>query len=344
MPSTRCPYCNGTVSTTRRGQTVDEALANHVRLAHEGDRLPTHPDADGDDDDERVFLTKNDMLAALGSAFRLPEEDQVYDDYRFGFRAEYEMMTRRPFFVYGTLRPGQGNDRLWRGDAVAFDDGECIVKGYRLVGRGSIPYAVRAEGKQVVGCLVDPFVDAYANVARALDGLEGYPVHYDRIVVDVYRPGRLEPMEAWMYSPPDERWLGDREEVPDGDWVADNRARRAERSRELAPVVRQPGAPVPARGDRPKIGDTRPAPTPVTTDDDREWTLCPVSVDVLTDDEMRQFADFGEKVVIDDGSVATLDHWPSNRRKGKARVTVATGGMRWVPARRITHIAFEVAS
>jgi gamma-glutamylcyclotransferase (GGCT)/AIG2-like uncharacterized protein YtfP len=116
-----------------------------------------------------------------------------------------------PFFVYGTLRPGYGNDRLWHGRAHDRHDGECYVTGFRLVGRG-FPYAIPAEGAEAVGALIVPDADHYEDVTRDLDRLEGVPTHYYRDLVVITTPEGYR--VAWMYIASGE-WLGhDRLAVP----------------------------------------------------------------------------------------------------------------------------------
>ena len=101
-------------------------------------------------------------------------------------------------FVYGTLRPGYGNARLWFGYAEGEHDGEAVVNGFRLVGH-AFPYAIRDEHSSTVGCLVYPRLDTYDYVTDAMDMLEGVPTHYRRIQVPVSTPDGE--VQAWMYEP-----------------------------------------------------------------------------------------------------------------------------------------------
>jgi gamma-glutamylcyclotransferase (GGCT)/AIG2-like uncharacterized protein YtfP len=108
----------------------------------------------------------------------------------------------RPYFVYGTLRPELGNAHWWRScGAQAFYDGEAKVYGFKLVAKG-IPYAVLAEDHDVVvGALILPPEDLEDQVYLrwSLDSLEGYPLHYDRLVTRVWTPDGS--CMAWIYSP-----------------------------------------------------------------------------------------------------------------------------------------------
>jgi gamma-glutamylcyclotransferase (GGCT)/AIG2-like uncharacterized protein YtfP len=101
-----------------------------------------------------------------------------------------------PIFVFGTLRPGHGNDRLWRGRARDQYDGDCYVTGFRLVGRG-FPYPIPEEGAETVGALIVPEPEQYELVLAWMDDLEGVPHHYTRDLVVVTTPEGYR--VAWMY-------------------------------------------------------------------------------------------------------------------------------------------------
>lgn len=108
-------------------------------------------------------------------------------------------MTPRYIAVYGTLRPGNGNARLWEGRATAHWDGEAVVHGYALVTNGAFPYATPAVMSQSVVALIEPHEGEYDDVLADMDYLEGVPSHYDRIEVAVLTPAG--PVIAWMYVP-----------------------------------------------------------------------------------------------------------------------------------------------
>ncbi|MFE2043498.1 gamma-glutamylcyclotransferase family protein [Streptomyces sp. NPDC059477] len=108
-----------------------------------------------------------------------------------------------PFFVYGTLRPGEPNhDAFLRGrtrterparltDAVLYDG-----PGY--------PYAVPEPGGVVHGDLITALPDAYAELLHALDALEEYVPGdprslYERIAREVIREPDETPVRAWVY-------------------------------------------------------------------------------------------------------------------------------------------------
>jgi gamma-glutamylcyclotransferase (GGCT)/AIG2-like uncharacterized protein YtfP len=106
----------------------------------------------------------------------------------------------RPYFVYGTLRPGFGNDRIWinAGGRVELD-GIASVRGFRMTA-GGIPFAIPSDDRAdtIVGAIVHPprlDLDLCYELRQRLDGLEGYPHLYDRKVVEVGPTGA----EAWIY-------------------------------------------------------------------------------------------------------------------------------------------------
>src|ERR1700694_5428983 len=132
-------------------------------------------------------------------------------------------MSGYPFFVYGTLRRGQGNyRRLLAGRTTA--EISATLPGHALYGQG-LPYAVGAEASAaVVGDLM--FVDAerYDEVLADLDRLEGYrpgrSSFYVRQAVTVRKEGGEE--TAWVYlaGPETARRLNDVERIDGGDWLA----------------------------------------------------------------------------------------------------------------------------
>lgn len=121
-----------------------------------------------------------------------------------------------PYFVYGTLRPGCGNDVWWQGLARAAHDGAVHADGYGLVFRG-LPYAVTAPGCSTVGALIVPDDDPVAQrqLRRNLDTLEGHPVGYRRTLIDVRAPDDMT--QAWIYLA-DHRFDASQVARPISDW------------------------------------------------------------------------------------------------------------------------------
>lgn len=129
-----------------------------------------------------------------------------------------------PYFVYGTLRPGGGNDDIWGYCvATACHDGEVFVEGWEMYGLG-VPTVVRTddETSRVYGALIVPPLDEDLRIRlrNALDDLEGHPRAYVRENVLVHLPDRRL-VSSWIYS--GERF-GRRADrlIPSGDWMKHN--------------------------------------------------------------------------------------------------------------------------
>ncbi|MFI5757065.1 gamma-glutamylcyclotransferase family protein [Streptomyces sp. NPDC051569] len=141
---------------------------------------------------------------------------------------------RAPFFVYGTLRPGERNHDLFlRGRTVAEEPAR--LAGALLYEGPGYPYAVDAVDVPgtVVGELVTAAPGAYGDLLRALDELEEYTAPgdprnmYERVVREVRRPDGTT-AEAWVYvaAPRVARQLRSRGRlIAGGDWLARTRSR-----------------------------------------------------------------------------------------------------------------------
>ncbi|MGW1027024.1 gamma-glutamylcyclotransferase family protein [Streptomyces sp. NPDC002577] len=111
-------------------------------------------------------------------------------------------MTHLPFFVYGTLRPGECNHDLFlRGRTVTEEPAR--LAGAVLYDGPGYPYVVEEDGGVVLGELVTATPDGYAGLLARLDRLEGYaPGDPANIYERVARPvtcgdGRV--VRAWVY-------------------------------------------------------------------------------------------------------------------------------------------------
>ncbi len=108
-----------------------------------------------------------------------------------------------PFFVYGTLRPGEPNhDRFLRGRTRAEEPGR--LTGAVLYDGPGYPYAVEAAGGVVRGELVTALPEAYGELLAVLDRLEefapGDPRNlYERVERDVVRDADGRTVRAWVY-------------------------------------------------------------------------------------------------------------------------------------------------
>ncbi|WP_405662223.1 gamma-glutamylcyclotransferase [Streptomyces sp. NBC_01166] len=155
---------------------------------------------------------------------------------------------RLPFFVYGTLLPGEPNhDRFLRGRTRG--ERPAVLPGALLYEGPGYPYAIEGHGT-VHGALVTAAPGAYPELLGLLDDLEQYlgPDHrrnlYERVVrraVPAELPdapgsaalGSAEPVRAWVYLAATAVARSLRTggtPVPGGDWL----------SRPLPPARRTP--------------------------------------------------------------------------------------------------------
>lgn len=109
---------------------------------------------------------------------------------------------RLPFFVYGTLRPGERNHDLFlRGRTRAEEPG--LLRGAVLYDGPGYPYVVEQVGGTVSGEIVTALPEEYTGLLAALDRLEdcvpGDPRSlYERVDREVTAAdGRT--MRAWVY-------------------------------------------------------------------------------------------------------------------------------------------------
>lgn len=132
------------------------------------------------------------------------------------------MAKQRPFFVYGTLLPGQPNAYLWQKEGWVI--GEAVFENGRLHNMGHYPMLVKATGMQVRGVVLAVNPAAYTAVLARLDALEGYDPEnasacaYRRVLVDVVLAnGRT--LAAWVYMG-GEQFTAGKPVIEDGDWAA----------------------------------------------------------------------------------------------------------------------------
>ena len=112
------------------------------------------------------------------------------------------MSGRLPFFVYGTLRPGEPNhDVFLRGRTRSEVPGR--LTGAVLYDGPGYPYAVEEPGGVVRGELVTADPDQYGQLLGTLDRLEEYAPGapgnlYERVARDVTREDGMS-VRAWVY-------------------------------------------------------------------------------------------------------------------------------------------------
>ncbi|WP_266382414.1 gamma-glutamylcyclotransferase family protein [Streptomyces canus] len=131
-----------------------------------------------------------------------------------------------PFFVYGTLRPGEANHDLFlRGRIRSEEPGR--LTGALLYDGPGYPYAVEETGGEIMGELVTPWPDAYAELLATLDELEEYTPEdprnlYERVAREVIRTADATSVRAWVYvaAPPVAARLRTRGKlIESGDWL-----------------------------------------------------------------------------------------------------------------------------
>ncbi|CAM5716247.1 Gamma-glutamylcyclotransferase OS=Streptomyces alboniger OX=132473 GN=CP975_11085 PE=4 SV=1 [Streptomyces alboniger] len=108
-----------------------------------------------------------------------------------------------PFFVYGTLRPGEPNHDLFlRGRTRSEEPGR--LNGAVLYEGPGYPYAVEEHGGVVYGEVVTALPEAYGELLVALDRLEEYVPGdprslYERVEREVVLDGDGRAVPAWVY-------------------------------------------------------------------------------------------------------------------------------------------------
>jgi gamma-glutamylcyclotransferase (GGCT)/AIG2-like uncharacterized protein YtfP len=129
---------------------------------------------------------------------------------------------RLPFFVYGTLLPGQPNAVLWGESIVAQET--AVLKGGRLYDMGFFPMLVE-EAETVVTGMVNHIAESeYAAVMARLDALEGYDPQnpdafgYQRVVREVQLSNGRS-LKAWVYVG-QKTAVRDLSPIPGGNWAA----------------------------------------------------------------------------------------------------------------------------
>lgn len=134
-----------------------------------------------------------------------------------------------PFFVYGTLRPGQ-HHYSWALRGRTASEEPASLRGLLLYEGPGFPYAVADEGGgEVRGALVLPERAHYAEVLAVLDELEDYapgdPANvYERVTTEVTRADGGT-ARAWVYlaaAPLAARLRATGTPIPGGDWVRDS--------------------------------------------------------------------------------------------------------------------------
>ncbi|GAA4999367.1 gamma-glutamylcyclotransferase family protein [Streptomyces siamensis] len=110
---------------------------------------------------------------------------------------------RLPFFVYGTLRPGEHNHDLFLRGRTQSEE-PVRMRDVVLYDGPGYPYAVEESGGVVSGELVTALPQEYEELLAALDRLEEYAPGdprnlYERVARDVVRADGAACVRAWVY-------------------------------------------------------------------------------------------------------------------------------------------------
>lgn len=108
-----------------------------------------------------------------------------------------------PFFVYGTLRPGEVNHGVFLRGRTRAEEPARLRDAVLYDGPG-YPYAVEEPGGAVTGVLVTALPETYGHLLAELDRLEEYrpgdPRNlYERVAREVVRGGDGRSVRAWVY-------------------------------------------------------------------------------------------------------------------------------------------------
>ncbi|MEU6352005.1 gamma-glutamylcyclotransferase family protein [Streptomyces sp. NPDC047072] len=134
---------------------------------------------------------------------------------------------RLPFFVYGTLRPGEVNHDLFLRGRIRSEEPARLADALLYDGPG-YPYAVEEAGGVIAGELVTPRAEAYTELLAALDELEEYAPGdprnlYERVPREVTRTADGTSVPAWVYlaAPPVATRLRTHGKlIESGDWLS----------------------------------------------------------------------------------------------------------------------------
>ncbi|MGW7818161.1 gamma-glutamylcyclotransferase family protein [Streptomyces puniciscabiei] len=135
--------------------------------------------------------------------------------------------TPLPFFVYGTLRPGEANHDLFLRGRTATEE-PARLPGAALYEGPGYPYAVERPGGEIRGELITARPESYTELLAALDHLEEYAPGdprnlYERVARDVIRTTDGTTTLAWVYlaAPRVAARLGaEGQLIEDGDWLS----------------------------------------------------------------------------------------------------------------------------
>ena len=130
-------------------------------------------------------------------------------------------MTDLPFFVYGTLLPGQPNYRLWGESISRMEYGR--IKDCQLFDMGAYPMMVESKEKYVHGMLVFVIPEHTNEMIIKIDELEGYDPEkhgesaYNREMREVELESK-KTVTVWVYLG-HKKYIDQERPVPGGKWA-----------------------------------------------------------------------------------------------------------------------------
>lgn len=173
-------FHNGTISNLRCSTAVESdtnQLAQAISecsFAHVSDIAPLLQVITGSSINRLVFLNNDGTLDIINKQLGIEDTNGNWysNDYHVK-EATYNV------FVYGTLKAGFSNNPYYMYAADFIDDATTVDK-FAMIGQDMpFPYILGeddVDGHNIIGELYE----CNAATLKKLDGLEGYPVHYDR--------------------------------------------------------------------------------------------------------------------------------------------------------------------
>ena len=139
-------------------------------------------------------------------------------------------MKKLPFFVYGTLLPGQPNYDLWS-DSIE-DQKAAIFRNGRLIDLGYYPILFEGGENPVSGKVISIRAEDYQLIINRLDELEGYDQRkpeaslYRRVERQVTLEDNTR-VDAWVYVGSPEMIIGG-EIIDSGNWATYSQTKKNE--------------------------------------------------------------------------------------------------------------------
>lgn len=128
-----------------------------------------------------------------------------------------------PFFVYGTLKVGEGNHQLVARNVTSIQ--EARVHRARIFDGGAFPYTYielsYADQDVVYGELIWVLPESFSSVLATLDTLEGHPNFYKRHIITAYPlVDDTKGLRAYIYLGPNNGLASSDAYIRDGRWVS----------------------------------------------------------------------------------------------------------------------------